>query len=163
MVKGCLRVAAVVAPLLTGAACSEKEPLGPYATAEGRHPVQVVFDSDPATWKGDPLVIDSARVTGNVLHVFVTHGGGCRVHEYAAVAWNAWMESYPVQAGLLIAHDAKGDPCRARIHVRLRFDLRPLRRAFARAYGDGSGVMLLQLVEPGEPGRLAARVRYEFD
>jgi hypothetical protein len=122
----------------------------------------VAFDTDPAAWRADPLTLDSASIENDVLRVHVTHGGGCEQHQYAAVAWNGWLESEPVQVGVIIAHDDKDDACDALVKAELRFDLIPLRQAFIRDYGLGASQMILRLNAASARTGGALMVRYTF-
>ena len=96
-------------------------------------------------WRTDPIAIDSGRIERDTLVLSVSHGGGCAEHEYALVATNGWMESLPVQLGVILAHDAKGDICKALLLRKLKFDLAPARAAYLAAYsrGTGSGEFIL--------------------
>jgi hypothetical protein len=146
--------------LICAMAC--EDPAGPFAPADRSAPIVVAFDTDPAAWRADPLTIDSASIENDVLRVHVTHGGGCEQHEYAAVAWNGWLESEPVQVGVIIAHDDKDDACDALVKAELRFDLIPLRQAFIRDYGLGASQMILRLNAASARTGGPLMVRYTF-
>ncbi len=108
----------------------------------------------------DPAIIDSARVTQDVLELFVQFGGGCRTHRFALISSGVFLESYPVRLGLNLAHNAQGDPCRAIKSSVERFDLRPVRQAYLTSYGQG-GPLILELREPGQSGKVVS-VRYDI-
>jgi hypothetical protein len=55
------------------------------------------------------------------------------------------MESYPVQVGVKLAHDANGDNCKALLSRVLRFDLSPLKAAYSASYQATSGIMKLNI------------------
>jgi hypothetical protein len=135
-----------------------------YIQADSLGEVRVAFDTEPGDWSGDPLQIDSARVVGDVLYVYATHGGGCAEHEYAAVAWNGWLESNPVQVGVLIAHDDHDDPCDALLSPELRFDLGALKSAYEASYNGwgSSSVLILRLTDVGGIGGEPTFVEYAF-
>ena len=135
-----------------------------YVNADTLGEVRIAFDTDPEDWSDDPLQIDSARVTADVVEVFVTHGGGCAEHEYAAVAWSGWLESNPVQVGVLIAHDDHDDPCDALLFPELRFDLGPLKSAYEESYGGwgSSSVLILRLTDVDGLGGDPTLVEYAF-
>lgn len=111
----------------------------------------------------DPLGILDARVNAGILEVDVTYGGGCGNHDLDAVAYTGWMESNPVQIGVAVTHDARGDVCKAAIQRTLRFDLEPLKDAYLGAYGPGAATLVLRL-EPGAgaPGDAPRQVTYSF-
>lgn len=100
---------------------------------------------DPADWPADPFAIREAAVEGPRLKLSVRFGGGCRPHDFGLVASSLFMESHPVQANLLLTHDAHGDMCRALLYRDLVFDLRPLRAAYEAAYPGSPGPVLLRL------------------
>jgi len=93
----------------------------------------------------DPIAIDSARVDGDTLVAVVTHGGGCTNHTYQLVIGSAWMESFPVQVGARIAHNANGDNCRALLRRSLRMSLRPLADAYRASYHQDHGTVSILL------------------
>jgi len=108
-------------------------------------PAVVALSTRPADWPADPITVDSVRVTGYILDAFVTYGGGCRDHSIDLVAWNGWLESHPVRVGIVFAHNARGDLCRALIRSQRSFDLTPLRRAYQQAYGYAPATLLILL------------------
>ena len=111
----------------------------------------------------DPYQIAEATVTGDTLLVTVTHGGGCRKHEYGFVVYSGWMESNPVQVRAVILHNANGDNCKALLRNELRFDLAPLRAAYAQSYGAGGGTVIINLANPSSTnGPELKRVTYSF-
>ena len=114
-------------------------------------------------FRRDALAISGVRVEDGTLVVDVSYAGGCAAHDVDAVAYTGWMESNPVQVGVALAHDAHGDLCKALIQRTLRFDLEPLRVAYAKAYGEGAATLVLR-VEPaaGAPGGGARSVSFSF-
>lgn len=151
-------------PLLIGAlgllaACGGGSAPEPAAPDTGSSAVvggdqRVVF-GDWTRWKADPVTISSASIARDTLSLEVRYGGGCAEHSFTLVVSEAWAESYPVQAGALLAHDAHGDRCRALFTRTLRFDLSPVRDAYRRSYGGTGGKVSLGIT--GGP-----RVLYEF-
>lgn len=160
------RLLAFGAVLFAAAGCDD--PTSPstqasaYVVADALGEVRVAFDTDPEDWSADPLQIDSARVAGDILHVFATHGGGCVEHEYAAVAWNGWLESNPVQVGVLIAHEDSDDPCDALLSPELRFDLGLLKIAYQEAYGADPSELVLRLTDIEGLGKAPILVEFGF-
>lgn len=111
----------------------------------GVPPVVLSQDDGLKGFRTDALQLLGARVEGGILEVDAQWAGGCSRHDVDAVAWTGWMESHPVQVGLALAHDAHGDACKALVRRTLRFDLEPLRRAYAKAYGSGPATLVLQV------------------
>lgn len=110
----------------------------------------------------DAVEILDARVDAGILEMDVSYGGGCAEHHLDAVAHTGWMESNPVQVGVALAHDARGDSCKALVQRTLRFDLEPLREAYASAYGGGSATLLLNLAPAGGPAGGGRQVAFSF-
>lgn len=104
----------------------------------------------------DPINVDGVSLEGDMLTLEVIHGGGCAQHDYQ-LAWNgAFMESLPVQARLVLVHDAHGDPCKALVRKALQFDLSPLKEQWREGYREEHGTIVLHL--PGSP----SPIRYTF-
>jgi hypothetical protein len=74
-----------------------------------------------------PLDVMQAAILGDSLVVKVAYSGGCATHAFELVAAGPQVRSLPPKQPLMIAHDANGDACRARIEETLAFDLRPHR------------------------------------
>lgn len=121
---------------------------------QGVPPVILRQASGLAGFRADPVELTGARADGGFLVLDVRYGGGCAVHDLDAVAWTGWMESHPVQVGVALAHDAHGDACKALVGRTLRFDLEPLRRAYAEAYGPGPATLVLRVEVAGASGAI---------
>lgn len=140
-----------------------------YAAAEldrlvyGVSRIIVDFDSRPEEWPQDPLWLIDHRLDVSTLALEVEHGGGCARHEYELVAWGGWMESFPVQVNVLLAHEDNDDPCDGILRRTLLFDLTPLREAYFPVYRDGGpgvNTIILRLTVPdGQGPRL---IEYTF-
>jgi hypothetical protein len=102
-------------------------------------------DADAPRWPSDPVTIHAVEVKGDSLELTVSFGGGCRIHEFSLLADAAWMESYPVQIAVRLSHDAKSDACEALLSRVLRFDLSPLKAAYATSYQATSGIIRLNV------------------
>ena len=149
------------AVLLT-AACSS-DPVAPMMGADQPGRATVDFGVSADRFPLDPYQIEEAKVEGDTLRVTVSHGGGCRKHEYGFVVYSGWMESFPVQVRAVILHNANGDNCKALLRNALRFDLSPLRAAYKQSYGSGSGTIIINLANPvATNGPELRRVTYTF-
>ena len=74
-----------------------------------------------------PLEVMQPAIQGDSLVVRVAYSGGCAEHGFDLVAAGPQVRSLPPKQPLMIAHEANGDACRARIEETLVFDLRPHR------------------------------------
>lgn len=119
--------------------------IGSWSGNEWTSRVIITGDPNDSQWPADPVTIHSAVIKGDSLELSVSYGGGCRDHWFALLANGAWMESYPVQTGIRLAHDAKGDGCKALLTRTLRFDLEPLKAAYASSYQAATGIIRLNL------------------
>lgn len=120
-------------------------------------PVQVAGNS--IGYRFDQATIDSASIGGDILLLYMSHGG-CTRHTFELLASGVFLESYPVQVPALLAHDGKGEQCRAMRRPIVRFDLTALKRTYQKAYGP-IGVLVLQVKAPGEGGKTTS-VRYDI-
>jgi hypothetical protein len=130
-----------IVPLIS---CST--PVAPgFIPADEPGRIVMALGADQNRWATDPIALDSGWIARDTLFLAVSHGGGCADHAYALVASNGWMESSPVQLGVFLAHDAKGDTCKALLLRQLIFDLAPAREAYRAAYvrGGGGGEFIL--------------------
>ena len=104
--------------------------------------------ASPEDWLMDPYTYEEARVEGDLLLLTASYPGGCEEHEFALVAWSYFMESYPVQAALLLSHDSNGDMCEAHIVADMEFDLTPLKEEYQASYQQEEGTIILKLLLP---------------
>jgi hypothetical protein len=155
--------ASAFALLLAAGACSSggslerdetTEPT-PDAAAALMTGTQLVDDF--ANVRRDHYTIERAEVRHDSLVVTLRHGGGCRTHEFTLLVKRGFRESYPVQTDALIAHDAKGDNCRALLTRELSFPLEPLRELYRQNYQTAHGAIQFGLAAPG-----SGRVEYRF-
>ena len=105
----------------------------------------------------DEYVLNTAAIAADTLSVSVSFSGGCEEHHFTLVTNGLFLESYPVQLGLLLAHDAHNDPCEAFPTEEHQFDLSGIKRLYQSAYQQESGVIILNLKDAPN-GRLI----YEF-
>ena len=151
------RALSLAACLLALAGCASDDPI----SALDEFPEEQIIlanATQPDDWQQDPYSILEARVEGDVLRLKISYGG-CAEHETRLVAYSYFMESIPVQAGLLLAHDVLDETCLALRVVDLRFDLSPLKQDFLQSYAGSPGVIMLRLRQPGGDD---VRVLYRF-
>lgn len=108
-----------------------------------------------AHWGRDPYVMrtrgsDAPFIEGDTLTLTVSYSGGCEVHEFTLVASDAFMESYPVQLAVSLAHDANGDLCRGYPTETYTFGLAPIRDLYRENYQQDTGTIVLRLRDAPE-------------
>ena len=103
-----------LAGILLLVACQDQRGL-PSAALDWSKPASAPFDVLQAAILGDSLVVQLA------------YSGGCAEYAFELVAAGPQLRSLPPKQPLMIAHDADGDACRARIEETISFDLRPYR------------------------------------
>ena len=92
----------------------------------------------------DPYSIEGAKIQGDILVVEVTYSGGCVEHSFGA-CFGSFMESEPVQAGVVIGHLENNDPCDATVNEALAVKLSPLKKAYQESYGTPHGTIDVSL------------------
>jgi len=116
-------------------------------TAAGHWAGSIVITQDPddPRWPSDAVTINTVSVDGDSLTLNVSFAGGCKDHTFALLAETIWMESSPVQVRVRLAHDAHDDTCEAWLTRVVRFDLSPLKTAYAASYQATTGAIKLRL------------------
>ena len=117
----------------------------------------VVFSSTPEKWGTDAYTINAAALRGDTLTLNVSYSGGCETHEFTLVAEERFLESFPVQQRVSLAHNANGDICEAWITADYHFDLAPIKEVYQNSYRTDTGTIVLRLKE-APPSSLT----YEF-
>lgn len=118
---------------------------GDNAADDGAKIGTVVFGFTADEWGTDAYTINAATLAGDTLRVNVSYSGGCETHAFTLVAEPRFLESFPVQLRVSIAHNANGDRCEALITEDYHFDLTPLKEAYQKGYRTDTGTIALQL------------------
>ena len=119
---------------------------------------ETVFIGDAGEMFGtDRYVLNTATLTDDILTLNVSYGGGCQAHEFTLVAADSFLESFPVQLRISIAHNANNDLCRAWLTEDYHFDLTPIKTMYQEAYRQEAGTIVLRLKDAPD-GKLI----YEF-
>lgn len=129
---------------LTAGGCVNSDVVGPPPPAVAMTgETSVVVTEHPDRWRHDPHELRSAEIEGDLLRVQVQYAGGCATHAFTLLISPIFMESYPVQMISSLAHDAKGDACRALVRSTLLFDLSPIKDMYRQSYGVRSDTVHL--------------------
>lgn len=105
----------------------------------------------------DAYTLNSATITDGMLDVSASFSGGCKEHQLTLVVSDTFLESFPVQLHVSLAHNANGDACEAWLTNNYRFDLTPIKTMYQEAYRQEAGTIVLQLKDAPD-GELV----YEF-
>lgn len=146
-----LLAAILLAGSVSLAGCSSHSGTGPTAAIpdqSGRIPFEIpaaVSTGAAATFPSDPLEIVGDRADADTLVIDVRYGGGCVDHAFILIGSAAFAESNPVQTFMTLAHDARGDLCKALVFKTLRADITPLRDAYRRSYQVEHGTISIRL------------------
>ncbi|MBD3225635.1 MAG: hypothetical protein GF313_12980 [Caldithrix sp.] len=96
------------------------------------------------------------------LMILVRYPGGCADHHFKLYGSPSFMESYPVQNNLFLAHDNNDDACSAIVSDTLIFNLYPLKQAYIDGYGS-PGMVHLNLYAPGADEPFAPYLKYKIE
>lgn len=87
----------------------------------------LIIDQSGNFDQGDQYNVDSARIQDDSLHMTITHGGGCKDHEYKLYTNGAMMKSLPPKMNMVLHHNGNEDYCRALIQKELAFNIAELK------------------------------------
>ncbi len=93
----------------------------------------------------DAFALNTATIDGDILKVNLSYSGGCETHQFTLVASDSFLESFPVQLPVYIAHNANGDPCEAYPTEDYNFELTPIKTMYQEAYQQEAGTIILRL------------------
>ncbi len=104
-----------------------------------------VIAASTEAWGTDAYVINTATIEADTLRVNVSYTGGCETHAFTLVAEPMFLESFPVQLRVSLAHNANSDTCEASITEAHQFDLTPIKTAYQKGYRTETGTIVLRL------------------
>ena len=104
-------------------------------------------------WGIDEYVLNSATITDDTLEINVSYSGGCEKHQFTLVSPGEFLESFPVQLRVSLAHNANNDSCEAWLTDDYRFDLNAIKMLYQAAYQQEAGTIIL-LMEDLPNGQL---------
>ena len=116
-----------------------------------------VIAATPEAWGTDAYIINAATIEADTLHINVSYTGGCETHAFTLVAEPRFLESFPVQLRVSLAHNANGDTCEASLTEAHSFDLTPIKEVYQKSYRTDHDTIVLRLKD-APPSRL----NYEF-
>lgn len=76
---------------------------------------------------GTAYIIDSAKVNGDILSIFVNYSGGCKTHSFDLYSNGAYGKSLPPQISVSLKHNGNEDACRQLITQELKFNISKLK------------------------------------
>lgn len=93
----------------------------------------------------DKYTLNTTSINGDTLTINVSYSGGCEKHEMTLVVSESFLESFPVQLHVSLAHNANGDTCEAYPTEDYHFDLTPIKTMYQKAYQQEAGTIILRL------------------
>ncbi|MES2591850.1 MAG: hypothetical protein V4608_08200 [Bacteroidota bacterium] len=78
---------------------------------------------------GSPYKVDSIKIAGDTLSVFVNYSGGCKAHSFELYSNGMYAKSLPPQLSITLKHIGNDDGCRKLIMEELKFDVANLKYA----------------------------------
>jgi hypothetical protein len=106
------------------------DPPPPYSS-----PPVMLTDLPPDEIDQSPYQLIWAELEGELFSIRVGYSGCTRDHPFTLYAARGFMESLPVQTWMILAHDDRGEACRAYFERTLFFDLSPIQEAHVEDYG----------------------------
>lgn len=104
------------------------------------HPEMMAFiDMEAFRESSDPIQINGASISGDILSIDVRYSGGCEEHEFELIGSGMFMKSLPPKMAISLKHNANSDGCRKLIETSLKFNVKDLRYA-----GEGPLILLLE-------------------
>ena len=117
----------------------------------------VIADAAVEEWGIDEYVLNAATITDDTLELNVSYSGGCEKHQFTLVSSGVFLESFPVQLRVDLAHNANNDSCEAWLTTDYHFDLNAIKILYREAYQQETGTIIL-LLKDTPNGQLV----YEF-
>ena len=117
----------------------------------------VVIGDNANKFGTDRYVLNAATITGDTLMINVSYSGGCATHQFTLVASDSFLESFPVQLRITLAHNANNDLCRAWLTEDYHFDFTSIKTLYQQGYQQEAGTIILRLKDAPD-GELV----YEF-
>jgi hypothetical protein len=77
--------------------------------------------------KGAAYNIDSLKINGDILSLFINYSGSCKEHSFELYSKGMFAKSLPPQLSLCLRHNSNDDACRELINKELKFNIINLR------------------------------------
>ena len=71
--------------------------------------------------------IDSLKINGDILSIFVNYSGGCMKHDFSLYTNGMYSKSLPPKVTLFLKHINNDDACRELVMNELKFDIKQLK------------------------------------
>ena len=104
-----------------------------------------VIAATPEALGTDTYVINAATIEADTLRVNVSYTGGCETHVFTLVAEPMFLESFPVQLRVSLAHNANSDTCEDSLTEDHQFDLTSIKEVYQKGYRTETGTIVLRL------------------
>ena len=122
----------------------------------------ILFDDiDLITIDGDGAAINSVTLSGDMLILNVSYGGGCEEHKFKLYVSKGLSKSNPPQAEMYLSHNANGDLCEAYLTEDIVFNLLPFKKSISRDFKSVYEI-LLRIYPPGSTDPFEPLHKYKF-
>lgn len=117
-------------------ACHKKEMTKttaiPKSEQENKNTISVIKDAtiDPTVDvlnTGAAYNIDSMKINGDILSLFINYSGGCKEHSFELFSNAMYAKSLPPQLSLCLRHTNNGDSCRELVNQEIKFNVSKLK------------------------------------
>ncbi len=105
----------------------------------------VVIGAPDKKFGTDDYILNNVTIDKDTLQINVSYGGGCEKHEMTLIVSDSFLESFPVQLHVSLAHNANGDTCEAWLTEDYNFDMTPIKTMYQEAYRQEAGTIHLRL------------------
>jgi hypothetical protein len=105
-------------------------------------PEVILTDRSFEDLQGDHYGLIELGLDGHLLRMRVGISGCGPEHPFQLYMFGGFMESFPVQANIMLAHDGLNEMCDAWWERSLVFDLRPIIRAYQGGYRQLDPIIL---------------------
>lgn len=87
----------------------------------------IVDPSADLTNTGAAYTIDSLKINGDILSLFINYSGGCNEHTFELFSNGMYAKSLPPQLSVCLRHTNNGEACRELINQELKFNVTKFR------------------------------------
>ncbi|MFT5128824.1 MAG: hypothetical protein ACI8W8_002443 [Rhodothermales bacterium] len=92
--------------------------------------------------KLDAYFIEQVKLQSDELQLECAYGGGCETHDLDLLATRYVFDATTAVVDLIVTHDSHNDACEAFLSSTHRFDLTPIKKAYAESAAAPAGLAI---------------------